>query len=80
MTFSLSDEEWGGPTGHVRRHVVDDVGDELDPEHTDFYVCGVPDMVVEAGEEIENAGVSEDNVYSEGWEEDEVSEGSDGSG
>ena len=74
VTFSLSEEEWDGPTGHVQRHVVDDIGDELDPESADFYLCGVPDMVVDAEADIEEAGVTEDNVYTEGWEADEVSD------
>ncbi|ESP88529.1 ferredoxin--NADP reductase [Candidatus Halobonum tyrrellensis] len=76
VTFSLSDEAWDGPTGHVQHHVVDAVGDELDPEGTDVYVCGVPDMVVETQEDIVEAGVPEENVYAEGWEDDEVSEDS----
>jgi ferredoxin-NADP reductase len=74
VTYSLSREDWDGPTGHVQQHVVDDLGDGLDPEGTDFYVCGVPGMVVETKEDLADAGVPDDNVYSEGWEEDEVSE------
>lgn len=74
VTFSLSEEEWDGPTGHVQDHVVDDIGGVVDPEATDFYVCGVPDMVVETKEDLADAGVPDDNVHSEGWEDDEVSE------
>ena len=62
--------QYDEPTGHVQEHVVDDIGDELDPENTDFYVCGVSDTVVGAGESIENAGVPEDGVYTEGRAED----------
>lgn len=74
VTYSLSREDWDGPTGHVQGHVVDDVGAELDPESADFYVCGVPEMVVETKEDLAEAGVPDDNVYSEGWEDDEVAE------
>lgn len=74
VTYSLSREDWDGPTGHVQRHVVDDLGGELDPEGTDFYVCGVPGMVVETKGDLSDAGVPDGNVYSEGWEEDEVTE------
>ncbi|WP_313694343.1 ferredoxin--NADP reductase [Halorarum halobium] len=74
VTYSLSREDWNGPTGHVQEHVVDDVGDELDPGTTDFYVCGVPGMVVETTDDLADAGVPDENVYTEGWERDEVAE------
>lgn len=74
MTYSLSQEDWDGPTGHVQRHVVDDIGDIIDREGTEFYVCGISEMVVQTNEDLANAGVPDDSVYSEGWEEDEVVE------
>ncbi|MCO8255243.1 FAD-binding oxidoreductase [Haladaptatus sp. AB618] len=71
VAYSLSDEEWDGRTGHVQEHVESVVPD---PESTDFYCCGVPGMVVETKAELEEIGVPEERIYSEGWEEDEVSD------
>ncbi|WP_231186782.1 phenol hydroxylase [Haladaptatus sp. DYF46] len=71
VVYSLSDEDWSGRTGHVQEHVEDVVPD---PEGTDFYCCGVPGMVVETEERLTDIGVPEEQIHSEGWEEDEVSE------
>ncbi|EJN60110.1 ferredoxin--NADP reductase [Halogranum rubrum] len=71
VTYTLSDEEWDGPTGHVQ----DNVGDELDTlDDTDFYVCGVPEMVVDTTELLKDEGVDDDRIYTEGWEDDEVAD------
>lgn len=70
VTYVLSDEEWAGRTGHVQEHVAD-VVDDLASAHV--YVCGVPEMVVETKERLDDLGVPDDQVESEGWEEDEVS-------
>lgn len=69
--YSLSEEEWDGPTGHVQDHVADEL-DSLDG--MDFYVCGVPGMVVDAEETLRDAGADEERIYAEGWEEDEVAD------
>jgi ferredoxin-NADP reductase len=45
-----------------------------DLDGTDFYVCGVPEMVVETGNLLESAGVDEGDVYTEGWEADAAEE------
>ncbi|WP_423746244.1 FAD-dependent oxidoreductase (plasmid) [Haladaptatus sp. SPP-AMP-3] len=71
VVYSLSDEDWSGRTGHVQAHIEDVVPD---PEATDFYCCGVPGMVVETTEKLADIGVPDERIYSEGWEEDEVSE------
>ena len=71
MVYSLSDEDWSGRTGHIQEHIEDVVSD---PERTDFYCCGVPGMVVETEERLGDIGVPEEQIYSEGWEEDEISE------
>ena len=68
VVYSLSDEEWGGPTGHVQDHL----DDHLDGLDRDFYVCGVPGMVVETKERLDDLGVDDDRVFSEGWEDGEV--------
>ncbi|WP_101297818.1 ferredoxin--NADP reductase [Halegenticoccus soli] len=69
--FSLSREDWDGLTGHVQEHLPDAL-ETLDDTH--FYVCGVPEMVVETKELLSDEGVPDDRVFSEGWEDDEVVE------
>ncbi|WP_435157121.1 ferredoxin--NADP reductase [Haladaptatus sp. DFWS20] len=71
VAYSLSEEEWAGRTGHVQEHIEEVVSSTME---TDFYVCGVPGMVVETKEKLASIGVPEEQVYSEGWEDDEVSE------
>lgn len=70
VVYSLSEEDWSGPTGHVQDH-LDEFLDDLE---RDFYVCGVPQMVVDTKDRLDDLGVSEDRVFSEGWEEDEVTD------
>jgi ferredoxin-NADP reductase len=72
VDYSLSEEDWPGRTGHIQDH-LEDVFDSFDDR--DYYVCGVPRMVVETKRKlIEGLGVPEERVYSEGWEDDEVTE------
>ncbi|SFR61070.1 ferredoxin--NADP reductase [Halogeometricum limi] len=61
------DADWNGKTGHVQDHLPDAL-DGVDD--TDFYVCGVPEMVVETRELLEDEGVDEEHIYTEGWESD----------
>lgn len=73
VVYSLSDseEEWAGPTGHVQEHI----DERLDIEaERDFYVCGVPEMVVETKERLSELGIPDEHVLSEGWEGDAVEE------
>ena len=75
VTYVLSeaDDDWQGPEGHVQDRLdeyLDDFGSR------DFYVCGVPEMVVETQEYLSEHGADDDRVYVEGWEGDEVSEDS----
>ncbi|WP_227377030.1 ferredoxin--NADP reductase [Haladaptatus halobius] len=70
VAYSLSETEWEGRTGHVQDHVEAVVPD---PEATEFYVCGVPEMVVETKEKLAAIEVPDESVYSEGWEGDAVS-------
>ena len=71
VTFVCSDAAWNGPTGHVQEHLTDRL-DSLSGHH--YYVCGVPEMVVETTTLLEDEGVDEDTVFTEGWEEGEGSE------
>ncbi|EMA51583.1 ferredoxin--NADP reductase [Halococcus thailandensis] len=68
VIYSLSDEEWAGPTGHVQNHL----DDRLDGLDRDFYVCGVPGMVVDTKDELAELDVDDDRVFTEGWEDGEV--------
>lgn len=70
VAYSLSEEEWTGATGHVQEHLSDFVPN---PESTDFYVCGVPGMVVETKVKLADLDVADECIYSEIWEEDEMS-------
>lgn len=67
VVYSLSDESWQGREGFIQDH-VDDVVDVVN--EPDYYVCGVPQMVVAAREKLLRLGVSDDQIISEGWEED----------
>lgn len=66
--LSRADDEWNGRTGHVQDHLPD----ALDVEFpgTDFYICGVPAMVVDTENLLTEHGATEDQVYTEGWEAD----------
>jgi ferredoxin-NADP reductase len=70
-TFVLSDPnwEWTGRIGYVQEH-LDDLFDEL--AGVDFYVCGVPPMVVQTKEQLGEHGVPDERVHSEGWEDSAV--------
>ncbi|MBV0924731.1 FAD-dependent oxidoreductase [Halomicroarcula limicola] len=61
------DRAWNGRTGHVQDHLPEAL-DGLDG--TDVYLCGVPEMVVETRDLLEDEGVDEENIYTEGWEAD----------
>ncbi|MDS0281387.1 ferredoxin--NADP reductase [Haloarcula onubensis] len=73
VEFTLSDPnwEWTGRAGYVQTHL-----DALfeDFEGTDFYVCGVPGMVVDTTDRLAELGAPDERVHSEGWEQDAVGE------
>ncbi len=71
VRYVLSGEDWAGPTGYVQDHLPA-VVDDRSTSH--FYICGVPEMVVETKEVLSDLGVSEERVFTEGWEEGEVAE------
>ncbi|MFC6718034.1 ferredoxin--NADP reductase [Natrialbaceae archaeon GCM10025810] len=75
VTYTLSDPDWDwlGRIGYVQEH-LEDLFDDF--ESRDFYVCGVPEMVVETKEELRDLGAPDERIHSEGWESDAVSEGS----
>jgi ferredoxin-NADP reductase len=71
VTFVLSDPnwEWTGRVGYVQEH-LEDLFEEVGGR--DFYVCGVPPMVVQTKDRLAELGVPDDHVYSEGWEDSVV--------
>ncbi|WP_276300327.1 ferredoxin--NADP reductase [Halorussus lipolyticus] len=69
--LSEADDDWSGPEGHVQ-DLLDDYLDDFGDR--DFYICGVPEMVVETQEYLGDQGVDDEQVYVEGWEGDEVSD------
>lgn len=66
VLFSLSDENWSGPTGHVQSHLDEVVDERFDDPH--YFLCGVPQMVVDTEALLEERGVDEERVFAEGWE------------
>ena len=71
VTFALSDPnwEWTGRIGYVQEH-LEDLFEGFDDR--DFYVCGVPPMVVDTQSELRDLGAPEERIHSEGWEEGAV--------
>lgn len=71
VTFTLSDPnwEWTGRIGYVQEH-LEDLFEEF--EQRDFYICGVPPMVVQTKERLSELGAPEERIHSEGWEDSVV--------
>jgi len=67
VIYSLTNEEWSKKTGYIQEHVPK-VLDSVDEK--DFYICGVPQMVVDTEELLKDEGVDEENIITEGWESD----------
>jgi ferredoxin-NADP reductase len=67
VIYSLSDEEWSKRTGFIQEHIPE-VLDSMDDK--DFYICGVPQMVVDTEDLLQDEGVEEENIITEGWESD----------
>lgn len=69
--LSQPSAEWDGPSGFVQEHLAPML-DRLDSPHV--YVCGVPQMVVDTKDVLAEAGLSSDQVFSEGWEQGAVAD------
>ncbi len=63
--YSLSEpgEGWTGPIGPVQEHLPEELEELADWQ---FYVCGVPEMVVETKELLSEEGVPEEQVLRTG--------------
>ncbi|MBI2583747.1 MAG: FAD-dependent oxidoreductase [Candidatus Aenigmarchaeota archaeon] len=63
--LSRPSDDWTGAKGYVQDFLEKFLKDF---EGKDYYVCGVPQMVVAAQEKLQSKGVSEENIFTEGWE------------
>ncbi|PQJ33586.1 phenol hydroxylase [Salinibacter sp. 10B] len=70
VEYVLSDTSWNGRTGYVQDHLDSALG-SLDAPHA--YICGVPQMVVDTQSALRDAGLPDDHIFSEGWEQGAVS-------
>lgn len=68
VTYSLTDpdSEWDGLTGRVQDHLEELLADF---DEKDFYICGVPTMVVDTKEALLAHQTPADRIFTEGWEE-----------
>ena len=73
ITFVLSDPnpEWTGRAGYAQEH-LEDLFDAF--AERDFYVCGVPAMVVQTKERLAELGAPDERIHSEGWEDSAVAD------
>ncbi|MFB6126719.1 MAG: ferredoxin--NADP reductase [Halolamina sp.] len=73
VTFTLSDPgwKWTGRIGYVQSH-LDDLFEGFD--RRDFYVCGVPPMVVETTETLRELGAPAERIHTEGSEDGVVTD------
>ena len=63
--LSRAENGWQGQKGYVQDHL----GKQLqDFAGKDYYICGVPKMVVQTQQLLRQKGVPDDCVYTEGWE------------
>lgn len=68
-TYVLSRAEWSGREGYVQEHIDEVIEDTGEDTERDFYVCGVPPMVVATKEKLKQLNVPEERIHSEGWED-----------
>ncbi len=71
VEYVLSDEDWPRRTGFVQDHLWDVAGEDASAH---FYLCGVPQMVVDTKAVLHEAGVPDEHVFTEGWEQGAVDE------
>lgn len=73
VTFVLSDPnwEWTGRIGYAQEH-LDGLFDEF--TERDFYICGVPPMVVQTEQRLNELGTPDERIHTEGWEGSVVSD------
>jgi len=69
--LSQPSSHWTGPSGYVQDHVEAALASLTQPH---VYVCGVPEMVVEATAQLQKRGIPADAIFSEGWEQGAVAD------
>jgi ferredoxin-NADP reductase len=72
VEYVLSDpsSDWTGPTGYVQDHLSTVTA--LDRPHV--YACGVPEMVVDTEDILQENDIPADHIFTEGWEEGAVAD------
>ncbi len=63
--------DWTGPSGYVQEH-LDAALAALDQPHV--YASGVPEMVVDTETVLQERGLPEASIFTEGWEEGAVAD------
>ncbi len=58
-TPTLTREEWEGKTGRVQTHLTGGLAD------TDFYICGLKEMVLDVKKHLEEQGVPAERIFFE---------------
>ena len=73
VTFVLSDSTpgWTGRIGSAQEH-LEGLFDAF--TERDFYVCGVPPMVVQTKARLAELGATDERLHSEGWEDSAVAD------
>ncbi|PIR54852.1 hypothetical protein COU74_03880 [Candidatus Peregrinibacteria bacterium CG10_big_fil_rev_8_21_14_0_10_36_19] len=56
-------ESWQGKTGRVTEHL-----DNLNPETTEIYICGLKEMIDAVIEKLKNLGFKEENIHFEKYD------------
>jgi len=66
VDYVLSDppSDWSGPSGYVQSHLDRAFADLNEPY---VYACGVPEMALDATASLQKQGISEDDIFTEGW-------------
>lgn len=69
--LSRAGPEWTGRRGYVQEHLELALEELIQPH---VYLCGVPRMVVDTEDALENRGLPPDHIFAEGWEQGAVEE------
>lgn len=71
FVLSQPPPDWTGPSGYVQEH-LDTALAPLDHPHV--YASGVPEMVVDTEAMLQERGLPEASIFTEGWEEGAVAD------
>jgi len=62
IILSKPKNNWKGKNGYVQNNI------EKLSKTSDYYICGVPNMVVQTKNKLIESGIPRKNIYTEGWE------------